>query len=480
MSRIPNNVLRSLPSVNELLESPPLKKLVERVNRNVVVTEARSFLDKLRSDLKSAAEEIHIPNPTELADRIAQWITNDQTPHLRPVINATGILLHTGLGRAALAREALDELAAICGGYCSLEVDLEQGQRGQRIAAVEKLLTDLTGAEAAAVANNNAAATMLTLSALAQGKEVIVSRGQLVEIGGSYRLPDVMEVSGANLREVGTTNKARLSDYEQACGEHTGAILRVHTSNFKVVGFTESVPIADLVKLGRQKNIPVIDDIGSGAVIDLSPFGLHDEPLAQDSIKAGVDITLFSGDKLLGGPQCGIIVGRRELVRKIVQHPLMRAMRVGKLTLSVLAATLRLYGNNTVATNSIPLLSLLATSEENLKNRAERLAPQIAAAAAVESAEPVADENFLGGGSVPGQKLKTWCVSIEPNSISVDDLATHLRTGNPSVLGRIKENRLLLDLRAVFPSQDIQMVEAVQACGGDVDGADGEGQEKAE
>jgi len=464
MGRLPNDLLRNLPSVNELLESPPLKRLVETVNRNVVVTEVRSFLDKLRTDLKTAAEEIAIPNPTELADRIATWISDDQKPPLRPVINATGILLHTGLGRAPMAQTAIDELSAMASGYCSLEVDLANGQRSQRVAAVEKLLTDLTGAEAAAVVNNNAAATMLTLSAIAGGQGVVVSRGQLVEIGDSYRLPDVMAMSGATLREVGTTNKTRFEDYEQACDDQTGALLRVHTSNYKIIGFHEEVALEKLVALGKKRGVPVIDDIGSGAVIDFSRFGITDEPRAQESIGAGADLVLFSGDKLMGGPQCGIVVGNRSLVKKIVKHPLMRAMRVDKLTLAALAATLRLYANETVALQSVPLLSLLSTSEENLKNRAERLAPRISASSMVQSAEPVPDQNFLGGGSVPTHQLPTWCVSIAPANLSVDSLATRLRTGQPAVFGRIKEDRLMLDLRSVFPSQDTQLVEVLDAC----------------
>ncbi len=282
-----SNVLRHIPSVHELLDSPPLQRLVQRVNRNVVVSGVRDFLDNLRGEVQSATREIQVPDPTELAERIAEWILQEGTPTLRPVINATGVLLHTGLGRAPLAHEALQAIQQVAQGYASLEVDLESGQRSQRAQAVEKWLRQLTGAEAAAVVNNNAGATLLTLSALADQQEVVVSRGQLIEIGGSYRLPDVMTVSGARLREVGTTNKTRIGDYAAAIGPETAALMRVHTSNYVVVGFTEEASLDELVALGRQRDLPVIDDIGSGALLDFSRFGVRNEPVAGDSIKAG-------------------------------------------------------------------------------------------------------------------------------------------------------------------------------------------------
>ncbi|MDP6719586.1 MAG: L-seryl-tRNA(Sec) selenium transferase, partial [Pirellulaceae bacterium] len=337
------NPLRNIPSVNELLEIPPLCGMVDRVSHSVVVSGVRTFLSDFRDEVQTAASEFKVPTATELAERIAEWIVKDETPSLRPVINATGILLHTGLGRAPLAGEAIQAMSEVAAGYSSVEVDLATGERSQRVLAVESLLTKLTGAEAAVVTNNNAAATLLTLTTLAAGREVIVSRGQLIEIGGSFRLPDVMTASGARLREVGTTNKTRLADYEQAIGEETAALMNVHTSNYRVVGFTEEVTTTELVKLGRDHKLPVIDDIGSGALLDLTKYGINEEPIAPESIKAGADAVLFSGDKLLGGPQCGIIVGRRSVIDQIAEHPMMRAMRVDKLTLAALAATLRLY-----------------------------------------------------------------------------------------------------------------------------------------
>jgi L-seryl-tRNA(Ser) seleniumtransferase len=328
---------------------------------------------------------------------------------------------------------------------------------------VERLLQQLTGAEAAAVVNNNAAATLLALTALAHGREVVVSRGQLVEIGGSFRLPEVMTSAGAHLREVGTTNKTRLSDYQEAISAETAALMRVHSSNYRIVGFTEQVSLEDLVALGRRRRVPVIDDIGSGALLDLSKYGVEGEPIAADSIKAGADLVLFSGDKLLGGPQCGIIVGRKVYVERIASHPMMRALRVDKTVLAALAATLRLYRDPAAAEQSVPLLSLLGTPLENLKLRASRLAPQMAAVEAIAEAEAIEDVAYLGGGSVPSQELATWCIALKPANGSVEKLAQSLRTGTPSLFGRIKQDRLLLDLRSVAPRYDTQVVAAVEA-----------------
>lgn len=457
-----SNFLRHIPSVHELLESPPLKKLVDSASRNAVVSGVRTFLDKLRDDLQNAAQEIPVPDPRELAERIADWIAREEQPLLRPVINATGILLHTGLGRAPLAEEALESLVSICQGYASVELDLESGQRSQRTDAVSRQLKQLTGAEAALVVNNNAAATLLTLAALAAGQEVVVSRGQLVEIGGSYRLPDVMATSGALLREVGTTNKTHLEDYRQAIGSDTAALMRVHPSNYQIVGFQSQPTLKQLVELGQQRRVLVLDDIGSGALVDLTPYGLSGEPLARASIQTGADLVMFSGDKLLGGPQCGIVVGRQALIERIQRHPLTRAMRVGKLTLAALQSTLTAYQHPDSLDQQVPLLRLLATPLENLRNRAERLAPQLAASAAVARAEPQADHCFLGGGSVPSQEIPTWCVAVTPRGRSVDQFAKALRTGMPSVVGRIKQDALLLDLRTVFARQDQQLLEAVE------------------
>jgi len=459
------NPLRNIPSVNELLEYPPVRKLVERISHNMVVSTVRTVLDEVRHEVQNAASEMTLPSVSELADRIARRVMEVERPKLQPVINATGILLHTGLGRAPLAEEAIEEMATIARNYASLEVDLASGQRSRRSVAVEALLKELTGAEAAFVVNNNAGATMLALAALGAGREVIVSRGQLIEIGGSYRLPDVMAASGAVLREVGTTNKTRIDDYQQAIGPQTAALMLVHPSNFTVVGFTESVPLAELVELAHQSNLPAIHDIGSGALFDFQQFGFAGEPVASESIKAGADLVLFSGDKLLGGPQCGVIVGRRTLVQQIEKHPLARALRVDKLTLAGLGATLRLHRDPERARREIPILHLLTTSLDNLKNRAERLAPQLASTAPVAEAATVAATTFFGGGSLPAQELGTWCIAIKPAGSTVDRLAAALRTGLQPVVGRVQQDRLLLDLRSVLPRQDQPLVEAFEAIG---------------
>lgn len=460
---MPNPLFRSIPSVNELLETQPLRELVDRANRTVVVRGVRTFLDKMREEVKHAAQQIQVPNPSDLAKSIADWIREEERPTLRPVINATGVLLHTGLGRAPLAEEAIRDMQAVASGYASLEVDLESGERSQRVQAVERLLCHLTGSEAAAVANNNAGATLLALAALAAGKEVVVSRGHLIEIGGSYRLPEVMTASGARLREVGTTNKTRIADFAHAIHEGTGALLKVHPSNYVITGFTEQPTLEELVALGRERGLPVIDDIGSGAMLDFRRFGLTGEPIARESVAAGADVVLFSGDKLLGGPQCGILVGRRAVIDKIARHPLMRALRVDKLTLAALAATLRLYEDETRALQSVPLLALLSAPLDNLKNRAERLAPQLRALPGVADAQPLADETFLGGGSLPTQAIPTWCVAVRPAKHSTAEFAAALRTGDPAVFVRVKDDRVLFDLRAVFPAQDQSLVDAVAA-----------------
>ncbi len=344
---------RRLPSVHEVLQRPELAGL-ERAHGALLLR------DSVRQAVQDVREQIDAdPEAPVEIDRIAtralEHLRRGMRPRLRPVLNATGILLHTGLGRAPLAAEAIDQIQQVASGYCNLELDLETGERGQRSSLVSALLNQLTGAEAATVVNNNAAATVLTLRALAMGREVVVSRGQLVEIGGSYRLPEVFEASGARLREVGTTNKTRLSDYEKAIGPETAAFLRVHASNYRIVGFTESVPLADLASLARSRQLLLIDDIGSGALRAGCPPIETDEPTIADGLKQGADVVLCSGDKLLGGPQCGLIVGRREVVQRIERDPLMRAFRVDKLTLAALEATLRLMIDPSLARQSIPL-----------------------------------------------------------------------------------------------------------------------------
>jgi L-seryl-tRNA(Ser) seleniumtransferase len=382
-------------------------------------------------------------------------------PKLRPVINATGIVLHTNLGRAPAAEEAAQAAYEAARGYLNLELDLETGKRSSRQIAIREWVCRLTGAESATAVNNNAAATVIVLRALCQGKEVIISRGQLVEIGGSFRIPEIMAVSGATLREVGTTNITRLADYERAIGPDTGALMQVHTSNYRISGFTKAVPLADLVGLGKQHGLPVIDDIGSGALIDFGRFGFTGEPVARDSNAAGADLVLFSGDKLLGGPQAGIIAGRKELIQKIEKDPLMRAFRLDKMTLAALEATLRLYLNEAQALQQVPGLRMLGTPLSQLRQRAEALAVKLRALPGIAEVKVSEDVAYVGGGSLPDQAMKTSVLEVEAERVSDADLAYRLRTGDPAVVGRLRDEKLVLDLRTVFPHQEAAVLEAL-------------------
>jgi L-seryl-tRNA(Ser) seleniumtransferase len=457
-------LLRKIPSVTQLIETDMLRELAGRVGQGVVVGQVRRVLDAARDDVRSSVNGV--PSLAELAERVVRQVLEADRSSLRPVINATGILLHTGLGRSPLAEEAVEAMVEVARDYASVEIDLTTGERSQRVVAVEKLLCELTGAEAAVVANNNAGATMLTLAAVAAGREVIVSRGQLIEIGGSFRLPDVMRTSGATLREVGTTNKTRLADYRDAIGPETAALMRVHTSNFVVVGFTAEATLEELVALGREKDLPVIDDIGSGALVDFGPFGFSGEPVAAQSVSRGADLVLFSGDKLLGGPQAGIVVGKKQWVAKLAKHPMMRALRVDKLTLAALAATLKLYRDPALAERRVPLLAMLRTPLDQLRRRAEAIVqaiqPRVGAEARITRLDVVEDVAYLGGGSIPTQQLPTICVAIFGPGSTIDPLAARLRTGTPAVVGRVQHGRLMLDLRSVPPRQDEPLIQAIQ------------------
>jgi L-seryl-tRNA(Ser) seleniumtransferase len=452
--------LRNIPAVHELLQHPLLEDLLALHGQQVVTLHVRQHLDDLRNQIRA---EPGRPAATaeQIASQIVERVGHGEIPSLRPVINATGILLHTGLGRAPLAEEACEAIQQVARGYSSVEVNLDSGTRSQRVMAVESLILRLVGGEAATVVNNNAGATVLALAALSTGQEVIISRGQLVEIGGSFRMPDVMAASGALMREVGTTNKTHIEDYRRAINERSGALMRVHTSNYRIEGFSQSVPLEQLVALGREHDLPVIDDIGSGALYDYGEFGIGDEPLAALSLQVGADIVLFSGDKLLGGPQCGILVGRACLIQKVSSHPLMRALRVDKITLAALAATLRIYQDPATVVERIPLLRLLSTPLAVLQERAETIAGQLQGLAGLESAEPLLDTTYLGGGSVPTQKIETWSVVITPGETAVDLLARRLRNGSPAIMGRVHQGRLVLDLRSVFPDQDIPLTEGL-------------------
>ncbi len=456
------NLLRSLPSTNDILETPLVQELGRTHGHALLVEVIRREVADLRARLGRGELMNGAADPGLIATRVERRLLWEMRPKLRRMINATGIVLHTNLGRAPMAEGAAQAAYEAAHGYLNLELDLETGKRSSRQNAIRAWVCRLTGAESATAVNNNAAATVIALRALCRGQEVIVSRGQLIEIGGSFRIPEIMAVSGATLREVGTTNITRLSDFEKAIGPNTAALMQVHTSNYRISGFTESVPLPDLVALGKKHQLKVIDDIGSGALLDFARFGFEQEPIARDSIAAGADLVLFSGDKLLGGPQAGILAGRKDWIEKIEKDPLMRAFRLDKMTLAALEATLRLYLHEEQALRHIPTLHMLSVPLEELQERAEALARDIAALPGVFSALPCEDAAFVGGGSLPDQKIKTWVVEVQVQTFGDEEFAQRLRTGTPAVLGRLRDGKLVLDVRTVFPPQDAEVVETIR------------------
>jgi len=451
-------LLRGLPAVSEALGDPRAAEWLTRHPRPLVVraiqealAAARQAILEAETDQQAARQEAGLEALLADAERRLAPLSR---PSLRSVINATGIIVHTGLGRSLLADEAVEALVRSARSYTNLELDLDTGERGSRQAHLEGLLCQLTGAEAALVVNNNAAAVLLTLNSLAEGREVIVSHGQLVEIGGAFRLPEIVVKSGCRLVAVGTTNRTRLADYERAITEHTGALLRVHHSNFRIVGFTEEAPLCQMARLAHEWALPLLDDLGSGALVDLSPHGLGREPLAQESVMAGADIVTFSGDKLLGGPQAGIILGRKELLARIRENPLARAVRIEKLTIGALEATLRLYLDPEAVLTSVPTLACATQPADAVRRRAVSLrrrlrnVPQDAA-----EFEIVPTESAVGGGALPGQTISSWALAVRLGCCSAQDLAARLRAGDPPVIGRVQDERLLLDLRTVRPDE---------------------------
>ena len=447
--------LRGLPSVDRVTSDPLLVPFAS-LPHQLVVDQVRHELDAWRAKAKAGGR---LPSLQEVAGGVAASLGRLLEPSLRPVINATGVILHTNLGRAPLGQEALDAVRLVAAGYSNLELDLESGERGSRHAHLEEQLCRLTGAEAALAVNNNASAVLLALTSLARGKEVIVSRGQAVEIGGGFRIPDVMRQSGARLVEVGTTNRTYLSDYEGAIGPRTGALMRVHTSNFRVIGFTEEVELSELAGLARRYSLPLIDDLGSGCLLDTRQFGLGYEPTPQDSLAAGASLGCFSGDKLLGGPQAGIIVGEADLVRRLKRHPLARAVRIDKLSLAALLVTLRHYLMGE-AVLKVPVWRMISASVGELEARAERWADALPGVGKV-----VDGESTIGGGSLPGETLPTRLLSLAlpagrgPRSVSL--LARRLRSGRLPVVARIEKESLLLDPRTVLPEEDGRLMEAL-------------------
>jgi L-seryl-tRNA(Ser) seleniumtransferase len=461
MSTDNESPFRSLPAVHDILRLPCVAALEESHSHSAVVEAIRAELGLIRT-LVARNQALNGACTLEsIAAAVEGRLRRDLQPRLRSVINATGIVLHTNLGRAPMAEEAARAAFEAARGYLNLELDLDTGKRSNRQNPIREWLGRLTGAESATVVNNNAAATVIALRALCQGKEVIVSRGQLIEIGGSFRIPEIMAVSGAILREVGTTNITRLSDYEKAITPSTAALLRVHCSNYRVSGFTESVAIADLAALGKRHGLKVIDDIGSGALLDFNRFGFQAEPVARDCIAAGADLVLFSGDKLLGGPQAGILVGKAEWIAQIEADPLMRAFRCDKMTLAALEATLRIYLHEEKALRAIPVLHLLGLPLEELRRRAEDLAARLGAVPALASVACAEDVAYVGGGSLPDQQMKTWVVEAKPRECSDADFARRLRVGTPAVLARVRDGKIVLDVRTIFPHQVDALVDAI-------------------
>lgn len=454
-------ILNTIPKVDKVLSLPSLIPLLEYYPRPVVLSAVRAILDRLRNDsvngrLSTPIEESH------LCELIVKELERAVAPSLRPVVNGTGVVIHTNLGRSLLSKSACRQIMAVAERYSNLEMDMSTGERGERYCHVESLLCELTGAEAAIVVNNNAAAVLLALSEMASGREVVVSRGELVEIGGSFRIPDVMRLSGGILREVGTTNRTHLKDYHAALTQETALLLKVHTSNFSVVGFTAEVTIDQLVGFGREKGIPVMADIGSGSLLDLSKFGIVGETPVQEYLKAGVDIITCSGDKMLGGPQAGIILGKREVVSRLRNNQLLRALRVDKLTLAALEATLRLYRDERVALVEIPTIRMLTIQPEALKVKASsyirRIRPKIASLLHL---KVIKGSSLVGGGSLPLLELSTFLITIEAEGWSPQQIDSAFRQCRVPVLGRICRGQYLLDVRTLQEADIPDLIDAM-------------------
>ncbi|MEQ6202412.1 L-seryl-tRNA(Sec) selenium transferase [Sulfitobacter sp. HNIBRBA2951] len=456
-----NNPLRSLPQIQTLLDKPAIAKLPAQYSRPETVDALRKVLANLRRDLlEGATTSLPDFDAPEFSAHIGAQIEAARAPSLRRVINATGIIIHTNLGRARMAPEAIAAMQIAGSAPTNLELALDTGKRGSRHDHVEALICELTGAEAAVVVNNCAAAVLLSLMATATGRSVVASRGELIEIGGSFRLPDVIAQSGATLSEVGATNKTRLSDYENAIDADTAVLLKSHTSNFKIVGFTASPDRRDLARLARQKEVILMEDLGSGVLIDLAPYGLEDEPVVSDIVKSGVDLVMFSGDKLLGGPQAGIIAGRRDIIASLKSHPLMRAVRIDKLSLAALEATLRLYRAPYDPTVRIPVLRMLSDSVETVRNRADRLA-QTLVTVGIKDTAVVASGAQVGGGALPEQDLESFAVSVTLAGMSPDALTAALRRAETPVMGRIERGKVVFDLRTVSDDEVPLIARAV-------------------
>ena len=445
-----SKLLRKLPKVDELLMNENVIEASSGLLREQVVDVIRTVIETVRREIlgsDEALDESYVSYDM-VVDKVIQAVRNSHVKSLRRVINGTGVVLHTNLGRAKLSKSAMEAVAEVADKYSTLEYDPAKGGRGSRHVHVEKVIEKITGAEAAMVVNNNAAATTICLAAMGRGKEMIISRGELVEIGGSFRIPEIMEESGAHLAEVGTTNKVKLSDYKNKINENTGAIMKVHTSNYKIIGFTEEVPLKELVKLGREENLPVIYDMGSGLMINLRDYGIE-EPTVREAMADGADIILFSGDKLLGGPQGGVIIGKKKYIDMMKSHPLARILRVDKMTLSAMEATFKEYYDDENAKEKIPVLSMLTRSEEKLKTDAEKLLEMIKKEAPALDAKVEATEDVVGGGSAPATVLKGYSVSVQWNEASSQEIERRLRMDALPIIVRINHDKVLFDVRTI-------------------------------
>nr|WP_138310411.1 MULTISPECIES: L-seryl-tRNA(Sec) selenium transferase [unclassified Clostridium] len=455
-------LLRKIPKIDEVLQDERLFFFTESTPRSVIVDSVREVIEELRKDILEGKRN-QVGTKETLMTEIVARITGKKKKSLRRVINATGVVLHTNLGRANLSDKACESIMDVARNYTNLEYDVKRGSRGSRHDHVEKILTKITGAEAAMVVNNNAAATMLCLSALAKDKEVIVSRGELVEIGGSFRVPEIMEQSGAKLMDVGTTNKTKPSDYLNAYHEgETGALMKVHTSNYRILGFTQEVELPEMVELGKKLNLPVIYDMGSGLMADLTEYGV-DEPTVLDALKTGIDVILFSGDKLLGGPQGGIIAGKKEYIDKMKAHPLARAFRVDKMTLAAMEATFFEYSDIRQARKTIPVLNMITTPAKELKDKAERLAEAIRGATHNFTVEVEACKDQVGGGSAPTVLLDGYAVAIQGRALTPEKIERLLRKEEIPIIVRITHNQVYLDVRTIREDEFEYIVAAFLA-----------------
>jgi len=452
MAQEKQTLFKKIPAVDRLLLSPTVSEASAIYPRDLILKAVNHVLDKLRTRIQKGedVEEKSELSIDALSNRIVRRLELISRPSLRPVINATGVVIHTNLGRSILPEKVLKKFRPLAGGYSNLEYDLDQGERGSRYSHVEGILKELTSAEAAMVVNNNAAAVLIALETLAKGREVVVSRGQLVEIGGSFRIPDVMRKSGAKMVEVGTTNKTHLRDYEEVIGPETALLLKVHTSNFQIVGFTEEVSMAELSSLGKQYGIPVMEDLGSGCLVDLSEYGLIKEPTVHEVLAHGADLVTFSGDKLLGGPQAGIILGRKDLVDAIKRNPLCRALRIDKLTLLALEETLRLYRDEWIAVKEIPTLKMICQSYSSLEKKAGRLLKLVGKLKTGNFSIELTDGNSkVGGGALPLLELSSRLLCLVPKKLSPQFMERWLRALDPPVITRLEKERVLLDVRTI-------------------------------